>query len=71
MYQHKHIYVYEYLLRRKLPDRGYERCIYTLLTDITGPNNSKNKQLVEQGLRIAYGFKPMMIRYQHEQYQTK
>jgi hypothetical protein len=71
MYQHKHAYVYEYLMKRHKPDRGYERCMYTLFTDIEGPNSIKNKQLLEQGFRIGLGFKPRHVRYRHDKYSKK
>ena len=66
MYQHKHAYVYEYLLKRKAPERGYERCLYTLFTDIEAPRHTKNNELLEQGFRIGFGFLPRHIRYQYD-----
>lgn len=71
MYQHKHAYVYEYLIKRRHPERGYERCLYTLLTDIEGPNNNKNRELLEQGFRIGFGYKPKHIRYRYDDYRKK
>lgn len=66
MYIHQHAYVYEFLLKRKSPDRGYQRSTYTLLTDIEGPKNKRNRELLEQGLRLAYGMMPRGVRYQYD-----
>ena len=66
MYQHKHKYVYEYLVKKHLPERGYVRCHYTLLTDIDDPNCKQNRILLEQGFRLGYGYMPKHVRYQYD-----
>ena len=53
-------------MKRKRPDRGYERMTYTLLTDIEGPKNKTNREMLEQGLRIAYGVMPRGVRYRYD-----
>ena len=68
MYQHKHAYVYEYLIKKYKPAVGYERCLYTLLTDVTGPNTDYNRQKLEQGFRIGFGYKPKHVRYRYDDY---
>ena len=71
MYQHKHAYVFEYLLKRKAPDRGYERCLYTLLTDIDSQHNPENRKLLEQGFCVGFGFMPRIVQYQYDEYEIK
>ena len=65
---HKHAYVYEFYMKRRLPERGFERIFYTLLTNIDGPNCKENRALLETGLRIGYGIVPRIIRYQFDSY---
>jgi len=55
-------YKYEFLLKKKKPDRGYNRVIYTLLTPHEGQKLTKNKQLLNEALLIAYGHIPRRIR---------
>jgi len=65
-FKHKHCYVYEFVLKRR--DGGYQSCKYELLTDIDGHKNKQNRIWLEQGIRIAYGFKPKGITYKYDKY---
>ena len=71
MYQHNHAYVNEYLIKRKPPERGYERCLYTLLTDIDGQHSPQNRQMLESGFRIGVGFMPRIVQYRYDEYKNK
>jgi hypothetical protein len=65
-FKHARCYVYEFVLSRR--EGGYEAIKYELLTDITGPKHKQNREWLEQGIRIAYGFKPKGITYKYDKY---
>lgn len=65
-FKHAHCYVYEFGLKRR--NSVYKSIKYKLLTDITGPNHKQNRIWLEQGIRIAYGFKPIGITYKYDRY---
>jgi len=53
-------------VKKHLPERGYVRCHYTLLTDIDDPNCKQNRILLEQGFSLGYGYMPKHVRYQYD-----
>lgn len=65
-YSHKHIYVYGYELSKRAPYVGWQKCEYTLCTDIDGPNSKQNKALLESMLRIVCGHMPKGVKFLYE-----
>lgn len=66
-YRHKHCYVFKIILKTK-HSSTHEELLYHFLTDIDGIKHPKNKEWLEQGLRIAYGSFPKSIKFQYDKY---
>ena len=68
MYQHKHIYVYEFQMKNHATWHGthFTTMQYTLCTNETGPNSKTNRKLLEEALRIVYGHMPKSVKFLHE-----
>ena len=66
-YKHKHIYVYQFELQKhKSHSYGWQKCEYTLLTNISDPNCKANRQLLESMLRTVYGHMPKGVKFLEE-----
>jgi hypothetical protein len=66
-YEHKHTYVYQFELQKhKSHSYGFQKCEYTLLTNITDPNCKANRQLLESMLRTVYGHMPKGVKFSYE-----
>ena len=65
-FKHKHTYVYGFELQKRAPFVGWEKCEYTLLTDITDPNCKSNRTLLESMLRLVYGHLPKSVKFLYE-----
>lgn len=66
-YEHKHTYVYQFELQRhKSHSSGWQKCEYTLLTNVTDPNCKSNRQLLESMLRTVYGHMPKGVKFLYE-----
>ena len=64
---HQHAYEYTFLLKKR-DERGYVKQTYVLLTNITDPNCKQNRMLLEEGLRLGYGFLPKHVKFSHDKY---
>jgi uncharacterized protein YneF (UPF0154 family) len=42
---------------------------YSLCTDINGPNHKENRSILEQMLRMVYGYMPKGVKFSHEKIQ--
>lgn len=68
MFQHKHIYVYQFEMRNHSTWHG-THCTtmeYTLCTNEDGPNSKANRKLLEEALRIVYGHLPKSVKFLYE-----
>ena len=65
-FKHKHTYVYGFELQKRAPVVGWEKCEYTLLTDITDPNCKSTRTLLESMLRLVYGHLPKSVKFLYE-----
>lgn len=65
-FQHKHCYVFEFLLTTK---HGTDTIRYSFLTNISDPMHKQNRVDLEQALRIAYGYYPKAVKYKYDKYQ--
>ena len=67
-FKHKHAYVYAFELQKRSPYVGWEKMQYVLLTDHDNPNSKTNRQLLETGLRIAYGHMPKSVKFLYDKF---
>lgn len=65
-FKHKHAYVYGFQLQKRDPFVGWQNMEYVLLTDEDNPNSKTNRQLLETGLRIAYGHMPKSVKFLYD-----
>lgn len=68
-FKHKHAYVYGFQLQKREPFFGWQNMEYVLLTDEDNPNSKTNRQLLETGLRVAYGHMPKAVKFLYEKAQ--
>lgn len=68
---HKHIYVYQFEVNNHPTWQGTRTCQmeYSLCTNIDGHNHKENKAILEQMLRVVYGYMPKGVKFLHEKIQ--
>lgn len=68
MFQHKHVYVYQFEMKNHSTWHGTHVTTmeYTLCTNDSGPNSKSNRKLLEEALRIVYGHMPKSVKFLHE-----
>jgi len=71
MYKHQHVYVYRFEVNNHPTWHGTSTCQmeYSLCTDIDGPNHKENRSILEQMLRMVYGYMPKSVKFSHEKIQ--
>ena len=60
------MHMYTHLNCKNEPYVGWEKMQYVLLTDHENPNSKTNRQLLETGLRIAYGHMPKSVKFLYD-----
>jgi hypothetical protein len=68
MFHHKHIYVYQFEMKNHptWPGTHFTTQEYTLCTNHDGPTSKANKKLLEEALRIVYGYMPKGVKFLYE-----
>ena len=64
---HKHCYVFEFQMTRR-DGFGIILQEYALLTNIDGHKHAQNREWLEQGIRMSYGYYPKGIKYKYDKY---
>jgi hypothetical protein len=68
MFQHKHVYVYQFEMKNHptWPGTHFTTQEYTLCTNHDDPNGKANKKLLEEALRTVYGHMPKGVKFSYE-----